>query len=447
MSTSACISVFSSAFNADYQAILLVLGDDSSTGNSLVATAHASFDANPTASFTSTAGSAILVDGSAVEYCLAEVADLSEATCTVNLNGILFAAVLGLNLLAFLLTAATLLLHRFEPLVTLGDAIASFLRDPDPSTRNNSLLSKENLRTGMGGWGFAEGKYWAPTRSHFWFRSPSLSQWLTAGFWWLATAGLVTGVLALTVTSQTPVALTRFGAPDAQSTYLVPAATPAAALAIVSALPQVLLAGLYFGTNALLTAYFLSRESARYAMFAAGVKRRSLRVSADPVGYQTTSLYLTLPRPASWALALWFAAMGFVLSQACFVVSLQSSSSSSSSSATADHIRGIGFSGVALLILLAMLVVLMLVVVGMGLLRAPSQIMADGRAVGNPLAFEGGSCSAVISARCHRVPCETDVWKNCVVWGVVPELGDNPVSHVTYSGRPLAEMDTCHRYV
>lgn len=420
-----------------------------STTNSLVATAHASFDDSPKSNFTSTAGSEILVDGSAVTYCLAEAADLSEATCTVHLNGILFAVVLGLNLLSFLLTGATLLLRRFEPLVTLGDAIASFLRDPDPSTRNNSLLTKENVRTGMGGWGFTEGKYWSPTRSHFWFRSPSLSQWLTAGFWWLATAGLVTGVLVLAVTSHTPVALSSFGVPDAHSTYLVPATTPAAALAIVSAIPQLLLAGLYFSTNALLTAYFLSRESAKYVMFPSGIQRLPLRVSADPVGYQTTSLYLTLPRPASWALALWFAAMGFVLSQACFVVSLQSSSSSAAATAATagQHIRGVGFSGVALLILLAMLVVLLLVVVGIGFLRAPSQIMADGRAVGNPLVFEGGSCSAVMSARCHRVPCETDAWKNCVVWGVVPELGDSPVSHVTYSARPMAEMDTCHRYV
>lgn len=431
-----------------------MLGGDDPGSNSLVATARAG-----TTTLTSTVGNEVLVEGVAVAYCLAETHPPAARTCTADLNGILFAAVLALNLVAFVATAATLLLRRFEPLVTLGDAVASFLRDPDPSTRGNCLVARENLRTGMGGWGFTEGKYWAPTGPHYWFRSASLSQWLAAGFWWLVAAGPTAGVLVLTATGQgssssssssSQMILTPFGTPDPRATYLAPAATPAALLALAAAAPHVLLAGLYLSTNALLTAFYLTRESARYAPLPSASPAsaaRPLRVSGPrPAGRQTTSLYLTLPRPVSWALALWFAGMGLVLSQACFAVSIVTTNSSSSSP---HHVvRGVGFSGAALLVLLAMLAALLLVVVALSLRRAPAMVMADGRAVGNPLVFEGGSCSAVLSARCHRVPGEADVWRDLVCWGVVPELGpENMVCHATYSARPVAEMDTSHRYV
>lgn len=458
----ACASVFTGAFNADYRNLLLVI-DGNDQSNSLVATARAGIGESPSsaADLASTSDTnteiQILVDGAQVEYCLGQPTTADEEVCTVKLNGVLLAILLGLHLVTFFATAASLLLARFDPLVTLGDALSSFLRDPDPTTRMNGLLTKENLRTNMGGWGFTEGKYWVPQREHRWFRSPSLTQWLIAGFWWILTLCLVAGVLALTVASSTVTTssssssmmpttttiLSRFGVPSAHSTFLVSntSTMDGSNLAIITSLPQLLLAGLYFSTNALLTAFFLTRESSRYAILFANAARRPLRVSADPQGLQTTSLYLTLPRPVSWALAIWFAAMGFVLSQSCFVVSMTSTTSTS-------KLLGVGFSSLGLLLLLLQLLVLLAVVLGLAFFcKAPAAIQATGQAIGNPLVFDGGSCSAVMSARCHRIPGETDVWKGHLCWGVVPEMGDAPTSHVTYSARPLMEMDGHHRYV
>lgn len=452
LSTPVCINVFSAIFNNQYQNILLVLNDDSSSSNSLVTTVHAGLNSSAMSDFstrTTTTASQILVDGSAVTSCLAQPALPNHNSCTVNLNGALFIIILALNLISLLATAIVLLLRRFAPLVTLGDAVASFLRDPDPATRTNALLTKANLTTGLGGWGFNEGKYWAPTNSLRYFRTVSLAQWLAAGFWFFATAALVASGLGLTLASQivdSPM-LSAFGAASARATVLVPVETPVAALSVVAALPQLLLAGLYFSVNALLTALFLTRESVRYmACPTQGIVRRVLRVSAAPVGYQTTSLFLTLPRPVSWALAGWFAAMGFVLSQACFVVDLTSAST------PGLHVRGIGFSGVALVVLLGMLVLLGAMVAVMSCTKVRSAVMEDKRAVGNPLAFEGGCCSAVVSARCHRVPGETDVWWGKVAWGVV-EMGDGEregedvARHVTYSAGRVGELDGHHRYV
>lgn len=468
-----CVHVLTGAFNSEYQSLLLVLqdyDDDDDNINTLVATARAGLGesaqdvADISNSSATSSSETILVNGAPVQYCLGQAATAAQATCTVQLNGVLLAVVLGLHLITLLGTAASLLLARFDnPLVTLGDALASFLRDPDPTTRHNGLLTKENLRTNMGGWGFTEGKYWVPQRDHRWFRSASLTQWLVAGIWWILTLCPAAGILALTLASSTitstssspssaipktttTITLTPFGVPNTHTTYLISARASAQLsaplLAIICSLPQLLLAGLYFSTNALLTAFFLTRESSRYAILLANAARRPLRVSADPQGHQTTSLYLTLPRPVSWGLAVWFAAMGFVLSQSCFVVSLTSATH------TTTKLLGVGFSSTGLLVLVLMLLALLLVVLGLAFLcKAPAAVQATGQAIGNPLVFEGGSCSAVMSARCHRLPGETDVEKGYLCWGVVPEMGDAPRSHVTYSARPLMEMDGHHRYV
>lgn len=472
LTVSECVYVFTGAFNADYQNLLLVV--DGNDQNTLVATAHAGIGESPSSAgnlaSTTPGNSEILVNGAQVQYCMGQATTPEQEVCTVELNGVLLAVLLVLHLFMFFSTAASLLLARFEPLVTLGDALSSFLRDPDPMTRMNGLMTKENIRTNMGGWGFTEGKYWVPQRDHRWFRSPSVTQWLVAGFWWILTLCLVAGALALAVDSSTftyapttssstapnpTTSLTRFGVPNAHATYVLSdgaaSRIPASTLAIVTSIPQLMLAGLYFSTNALLTAFFLTRESSRYAILFTNTTRRPLRVSADPRGHQTTSLYLTLPRPVSWALAIWFAAMGWVLSQSVFVVSLTANSGGnqeSSPAATANHLLGVGFSSAALLALIIMLLVLFLTILGLAFgCKAPAAIQATGQAVGNPLVFEGGSCSAVISARCHRIPGETDVWKGYLCWGVVPEMGDAPTSHVTYSARPLMEMDGHHRYV
>lgn len=447
LSVPVCINTFSAVFNNEFRNILFVLDADSSSDNALIATFRAGLNASAMpdlSTHTTTTSSQIIVDGSPVSSCLAQPVDSTDESCTVNANATLFIIVLALNIFSLVVTACVLFLKRFVPLVTLGDAIASFLHGPDPATRSNALLTKANLATGLGGWGFTEGKYWAPTHSPRYFRTVSRSQWINFGVWLFVVVALAISALALTLASQiiSPPVLSTFGAPSAHNTYLVPTSTPLPALNVAVAVPQFLLAGLYFSSNGLLTAFSLTRESASYAVSPKGTKWRPLRVSAEPVGHQTTSLFLTLPRPVSWALAIWFAGMGFVLSQAFFVVALTSASEPDM------FVLGVGLSGVALVVLLGMLVILAIVVAALSVTKVRSAAMADGRALGNPLAFEGGSCSAVISARCHRVPEEVEVWWGKVAWGVV-ELrdGENVTRHVTYSTKEVKELDGSHQYV
>ncbi|CAJ2510470.1 Uu.00g132790.m01.CDS01 [Anthostomella pinea] len=68
-------------------------------------------------------------------------------------------------------------------------------------------------------------------------------------------------------------------------------------MALMPALPQLVLAILYLTINSLLTTSFPSHETALFAMGS-----RALRVSSNPSGRQPTSLYLTLPPPVWWML-------------------------------------------------------------------------------------------------------------------------------------------------
>lgn len=432
-----CSQEFSSEFNKDFSNVLLVASGNL-PGSSLVATSKSGSSLSP---YTTSTGSAkqITFDGSTVRFCLAQEADPASQTCTVSLNGSLLGITLLLNLVTVVATAGVLLFKAssFEPLVTLGDALTSFLKDTDPSTRDACLLSKTDVWQGR--WGLREAKYWIP-RDHRWFRTPSVPRWLFTSFLWLCLTGMVASALAVTTHLEPTGHLSSLGKASPHAVSMFPASTPASGAALVASLPQVLLGMLYLATNALLTSFFLSHESTLYAVG----QRLPLRVSADPEGHQTTSLYLTLPRPVSWLLVALFAAMGFVLSQSCFVVAIKLLPASDSGSSST--IVGLGFSGVGLLTLLALLVILTVLVLGLAFRRAPPSVMVNGQAIGNPLALPAGSSSAVLSARCHRVPGETDVWQWPVAWGVVHEGLGMEVSHCTYSARGVGQLDAARSY-
>ncbi|RYP58951.1 hypothetical protein DL770_010325 [Monosporascus sp. CRB-9-2] len=258
-----------------------------------------------------------------------------RATCSLNLNGPLFGTVMLLKLALILSTAAILVARSspsvFEPLATLGDAIRSFLRAPDPTTAGACLLTKRDVRRGRWGEGVQDARHFVP-KAHRWLHTPSLPRWGLTALAWLAVCGPAAAGLAL-------LAMTTRGSGDesaipiTSATLFPPLGTPhttfaspaqpvgsadsqvnmaAMQTALLASLPRLLPAILYLAVNALLTTYFLGHE---FALFAAGTPR-PLRVSSLPAGQQTTSLYLTLPRPVSWVLLVLFAGIGFLTSQA-----------------------------------------------------------------------------------------------------------------------------------
>ncbi|GKU16125.1 unnamed protein product [Fusarium langsethiae] len=350
-----------------------------------------------------------------------------KSNSSLNVNGPLLAAITLVNLVLIFTYAIAIALaltrQSFNPLVTLGDALTSFLADPDYSTQDSCLITKEEIKKGL--WGDREGKYWY-SQSSCWYNIPSASRWATWILTWITPVGLTAAALALGAMEDPKKAFSTFG--KATVVYELPTGMSRPGLAIVAALPQLLLGLLYLSSNALLTLFYLSHEFSQFSS-----ELLSFRVSSgEPLGAQTTSLYLTLPRPVSWMLFFLITAMAFLLSQGVLLVSVDGSEGSTT---------GIGFSSLPLLILLVLLLVLASGVVTLSLRKVdPRGTVESGAPAGNPLTLVGGTCSAVLSARCHRVPRENGVETLEVRWGVVREGVGMNAGHATFSGRPVGDI-------
>jgi hypothetical protein len=360
----------------------------------------------------------------------------SSPTCDIVVSLPLLGTVGFLNLVALISVAVILTRPKFDPLATLGDAIRSFLRFADSTTEGNCLLSKSDVTKGA--WRYREARKFTP-RSHFWFSTPSLGRWLLTITSWIVMAAPTAAALALLMLSNPQEMLTPFATATSSTTLLQSVPLKNVEAAILASVPQFFLAILYLTINAHLTTCYLSHE---LSLFATGP--RPLRVSSDPVGAQTSSLYLTLPRPVSWMLFAIFVAAGFVLSQAVFPAITVSAGSSTS--------VGVAFSTLALLVLLALLVVLLLVVAAFGLRRAPrTTALATGEEAGaahhgNPMTLPGGSCSAVLSARCHAVLDEFEPWKQELTWGVVAEPLGGQEGRCGFSTQAVGAIDPAREY-
>ena len=369
------------------------------------------------------------VHSSSPDIFSSKSADPSDSSCSLTLSGPLLGTVSLLNLISLLATSLALLRSPSAPLVTVGDAIASFLANADPTTHGTCLLTKADLRKGH--WGGPEAKVWEGRRLR-WMHTASWVAWLAWVVAWLVPVGLTAGAVAVTVGNNYNGTSPPFA--HAKSAYRFPTNGPLAGLSIITALPQLLLGVLYLSTDALLTSFLASHE---IAMFAVPGRLMPLRVSSRPAGEQYATTYLALPRLYSWLLVLLFAGMGFVLSLAVSFVATGSDGH--------DHSRGIELWLLPLVILLCLLVVLGGAVGGLSLRKAPLVTSdVDGSSQGNPLCTPSGPCSAVLSARCHRLPFEGEgLALRGLAWGVVHEgMG----GHATFSGQQVGVVSVGRSY-
>ena len=462
LTTTECLENAGGVFDSNFQAILLV-ADVESRMNPLVQTAAAT--TSPSVARVATVReklSDLSLNERELTSCLGEPAS-GTTTCSVSLDDLLLGIVCIFNMIT--VTAVSIVLLRkpysspseFSPLVSLGDAIRSFLREPDNTTPDSCLMSKTDVRQGR--WGFREAKFWVP-QDLFWLRIPSPSRWFLTSLFWVVPTGLAAATLILVLLADPTGGLAGFGATSARVAAVLPVATTTSAAALLAALPQLLLGALYLVVNSLLTTYHLSHESSLFAL----AEPRPLRVSSEPEGEEITSLYHTLPRPWSWFLVLLFAGMGFVLSQSMFAAIARFPDSSSDSPPLPfpedPTVTALGFSGTAILILVSCLLFLAITVLGQGLRRSPSAPSISTSTTsspspfqghahhvetpepepkprprtavsvpGNPLLLPGGSCSAVISARCHPPPSVggEPPWRLHLTWGVL--LGTEDDGH------------------
>lgn len=416
-----------------------------------------------------------------VDHCLSE---RIEERCAFNGNTAILAVVIAFNALkiaCMLWVAFGLDRHTFSaadsdlPLITVGDAIASYLRRPDPITEGYcmwgqrdfkdavaELRDKQRVQTATG---FVHSKSsrsdpsprvtpaqilaaaaktptLTPTR---WSSGASKARWgWTAAF---LLAALIT-VLSLfgagySQISEHKTALSALGFGKINASALVNGwgllyirskRRQIAAAVIVANLPQAILSFLYLHLNGLATSLALTGEALRFATPGEGAP---LRVSL-PVGEtrQRGTWFLQLPYHSAVPLMALSGVLHWLVSQSFFLaVVAQYDWEGGLVNATA--IATCGYSLVPMLVVVGL---------GLGILVAMWVVGRCGKWDGRGMPVLG-SCSLAISAACHRPEGMEGLEFGVVRWGVVCDRGGNgDIGHCSFAGGEVGEVSDGKKY-
>ncbi|KAK9419885.1 hypothetical protein SUNI508_06891 [Seiridium unicorne] len=225
---------------------------------------------------------------------------------------------------------------RDQILYTLGDAIASFMRKPDPSTKDMCLASKEDFL-----WKRPLSKQLrkqAPEPSRdarawileprLWMSSASLKRWCILLFICCVILAITGALLGLALhslqhrkilTTMSGLWSLGFGALT-PFTYLVlglPRQDPAGLISnvLIANLPQLFISIIYIFYNTMLSTFLVQRE---FSLMYKSDRRKPLRVS-EPTGIQRSSYFISLPLRYGVPLYATSAIMHWLISQSLFL--------------------------------------------------------------------------------------------------------------------------------
>ncbi|KAF9872434.1 hypothetical protein CkaCkLH20_09931 [Colletotrichum karsti] len=385
--------------------------------------------------------------GRAVKECHSQK---TEESCKILFSASLCWIVISVNLfkgilMLFVAFAST----RDQPLLTVGDAVASFLAHPDESTTNMCLKSKKDFIDCN--WFKSPQRFNAKSRRKFAAGTPA--RWISCILFFAVllttyTLLLIFGlrqapgdknVITMGLGLNTKTVLDINGvAPHQQS--LIP-------YTLLANTPQVIFSLFYFTYNALYTNLSLVTEWDR---FGDRTGAKGLRVSSAPQGSQRDTYFLHLPYRYSIPLLVCSGGLHWLVSQSLFFVNIEiydpsylpenvmsmtpqwtniddNGSIPYEINFSSGTLKTCGWSplGVALVVAVGF------VMLGLLLVSAGRRL----RFGGIPVA---GSCSAAISAACHPNLSEKDASGELLRWGVLESEGDErEMGHCSFSAQPV----------
>ncbi|RPA76695.1 hypothetical protein BJ508DRAFT_181460 [Ascobolus immersus RN42] len=288
-----------------------------------------------------------------VQHCLTEIVPES---CKLHFSmGILY-GVIAMNIVKVLVMIGVLTFYNTnELLVTLGDAIASFLEKPDPTTRNYPLLSRRQVVAGAWPDGYTRKGFryklyapkmkfetWVGRSENRMFSACATKLWLVCYILSIICAGLIGWGMYATRLSES-ISFLSF-ADTFNSRRMFRISRSPIEMACLTNSPQLLASFLYLQYNSIYTYMAQTREWLSY-----GAERKGLRVSfpkkrpqpkkfdgsTSTFGIDSDSLqmeevptaqreshFLTLPYRYSIPLAAASALVHWLVSQACFFAQL-----------------------------------------------------------------------------------------------------------------------------
>ena len=240
-----------------------------------------------------------------VDYCLSEIV---PQHCSYNGNISILIVVIVCNFIKMVCMLITAFRLGPGSLITIGDAVASFLTQPDSTTKGHCLLSRDEVRKDVGRQTSRSKKEKGlpalPKTAHIQKR-----KWASAASWlrWVYTISLI--LLGLVVSSvllkMALGAIRGFGI--SPLSLKIGAVSPAAIVTgwtvgsfgspssrimksiLIANTPQMIFSFLYLNLNGLLTTMWLAEEWSDFAS-----QRKALRTS-KPKGLQRSTHHLQLP--------------------------------------------------------------------------------------------------------------------------------------------------------
>ncbi|KAK0259970.1 hypothetical protein LTR01_004511 [Friedmanniomyces endolithicus] len=379
--------------------------------------------------------------GAKIEYCLAQIA---PSHCKLQFSMQILITVILMNACKSACMFLTLYRQKDATLVTIGDALSSFLDRPDPLTKDRCLMAKVDVHNGPLRWRASGVKntpntkplpvtYYAPLRRR-WFAGATVLRWcITIG---LCTAALITAGTLLgigvggtqTYLSGQSVFSLGFGAVDSRSLIDVGlpqyGASGLLSSVLLANLPQAIVSFLYLTYNGLFTSMLLCHEYSKYAM---DERRKPLRVTT-PHGQQRTTYYLQLPYTYSLPLLVTSGTLHWLISQSIFLARISIYNDGVNSDR--DDFSEVGYSCTPILCVILLGTAMLVFALGMGCRKFASSI---------PVA---GSCSVALAAACHPMKHDEDASFLPVRWGEVVDASgeEDEVRHCSFTSGEVQAM-------
>ena len=351
-----------------------------------------------------------------IKYCSSTT---NEEHCQLQLSFVIMCVVIFCNFMKALCMFLVLWHQRSRPLVTIGDAIESFLQDADLTTENMCLADKYTFATND--WEDSPKSYLK--KKHQWSYSASSRRWEITNVLCILTlvvASVLLGIgLRNTALSSTKIThLWSLGFGTVTSESLLAWNKPGSGGLILTVLlansPQALLSFLFLTYNGLYTCMLMASEWSDYVY-----ERKPLRVT-DPVGDQRSTYRLQLPYRYGIPLTVLSGTLHWLVSQSLFLARAVAFDSDGVED-TRSSISAVGYSCIAIIFV----IILGAVAITFGIWNGYRTYRP-----GMPLV---GSCSAAISAACHQPKEDTDAATLPVLWGAVGGQDEGPVGHCCFT--------------
>lgn len=401
-----------------------------------------------------------------ITQCYSERVD---EKCKVNMIPAFLIVVIVCNIIKSGACLLALVITRAHPpLVTTGDAIQSFLEEPDKFTKGRCLASKKSydnfqsciLPGRSQVWSSRllnnGGDIWNGGRAS-WLRAPSTWQYIIIIALWLAMLGI--GALGATIiafggsgnipTTDLGVSWSSFASPNSEG-FNLPGKSRILAFFLVVNLPQLGVSYIYLGLNNIMSTMLAMHEWCGYSP-ASQKPAKSLRVSSPiPNTEQRASYFLSIPY--KWAIpsSVIITAIHWFVSEVLNIIQIDTygigvNNSTSSQITTANCLffglkpfysaLGLGCGGIIVFLLV------------FSFMKYPTAI---------PMA---GCCSASIAAACQ--PCSIGgedpdpniefplgLARRKLKWVVVkkPEETRSGIGHATFSADDVATLKEGQKY-